>query len=300
MRNMKRCNLDEPDAESGAYLLRKSKILKTDGRCSVEERSFSGSFCGSNVSELGSEVDFSSEKLNCQKELKGSTRRSTAPLLTYSRNRYNKLLPGSNDTVARISDDAQAKGSSASTIEDANHTVDDKEPPGTGRGCMAQVNEENGRINCGMVRKRETSSRQEDDSHLRIENVEALTEVKGRCTAFNNVDFRRQINYRSSLICSVNSSSSIDSSGCVPSFIHKGTEPWRKGDVEKKKEIYRPEDFAVGDILWAKCGKKYPAWPAIVIDPWVNAPDLVLRCCVPGALCVMFFGYSKNGTQRVR
>ncbi|RDX76501.1 Histone-lysine N-methyltransferase ATX3, partial [Mucuna pruriens] len=68
---------------------------------------------------------------------------------------------------------------------------------------------------------------------------------------------------------------------------------------EKRKEVYKPEDFALGDIVWAKCGKRYPAWPAVVIDPVLEAPNSVLSCCVPGALCVMFFGYSKNGSQRV-
>ncbi|KAL3008864.1 hypothetical protein AAZX31_07G054300 [Glycine max] len=67
---------------------------------------------------------------------------------------------------------------------------------------------------------------------------------------------------------------------------------------EKRREVYKPEDFALGDIVWAKCGKRYPAWPAVVIDPVLEAPESVLSCCVPGALCVMFFGYSKNGTQR--
>ncbi|XP_057454792.1 histone-lysine N-methyltransferase ATX3-like [Lotus japonicus] len=69
-------------------------------------------------------------------------------------------------------------------------------------------------------------------------------------------------------------------------------------NVGKRKEIYKPEDFALGDVVWAKCGKRYPAWPAVVIDPILEAPESVLSCCVPDALCVMFFGYSKNGSQR--
>lgn len=67
----------------------------------------------------------------------------------------------------------------------------------------------------------------------------------------------------------------------------------------KKEDFYKPDDFVLGDTVWAKCGKKFPAWPAVVIDPMWQAPDTVLRACVPGTLCVMFFGYSKNGTQRV-
>ncbi|WOL08280.1 histone-lysine N-methyltransferase ATX4-like [Canna indica] len=65
--------------------------------------------------------------------------------------------------------------------------------------------------------------------------------------------------------------------------------------VERKDDCYRPEDFVLGDIIWAKCGKKNPAWPAMVIDPMQQAPENVLNSCVPGALCIMFFGYSRNG-----
>jgi hypothetical protein len=65
------------------------------------------------------------------------------------------------------------------------------------------------------------------------------------------------------------------------------------------KEIYKLEDFGLGDIVWAKCGKSSPAWPAVVINPILQAPESVLKRCVPGAICVMFFGYSKNGNHRV-
>ncbi|XP_047334692.1 histone-lysine N-methyltransferase ATX3 isoform X2 [Impatiens glandulifera] len=57
-------------------------------------------------------------------------------------------------------------------------------------------------------------------------------------------------------------------------------------------------DFLLGDIVWAKSGKKYPAWPAIVIDPISEAPDVVRRACVPNTVCVMYFGYSKNSKRR--
>ncbi|CAI9101136.1 OLC1v1038395C2 [Oldenlandia corymbosa var. corymbosa] len=67
---------------------------------------------------------------------------------------------------------------------------------------------------------------------------------------------------------------------------------------ERKEDFFQLGDFVLGDIVWAKCGKKFPAWPAVVIDPLWQAPEAVLRACVPGTLCVMFYGYSKNGTQR--
>ncbi|KAE9464708.1 hypothetical protein C3L33_03347, partial [Rhododendron williamsianum] len=58
------------------------------------------------------------------------------------------------------------------------------------------------------------------------------------------------------------------------------------------------DEFGCGDIVWAKSGKDYPAWPAIVLDPTTQAPHQVLSFRVAGAVCVMFFGYSGNGTQR--
>ncbi|KAK7258507.1 hypothetical protein RIF29_24086 [Crotalaria pallida] len=72
-----------------------------------------------------------------------------------------------------------------------------------------------------------------------------------------------------------------------------------KGSGKKRREdVCKLEDFTWGDIVWAKYGKRCPAWPAVVIDPIVHAPQPVFNCCVPGATCVMFFGYSKNGKQR--
>lgn len=66
---------------------------------------------------------------------------------------------------------------------------------------------------------------------------------------------------------------------------------------EKKPDFYEPGDFVRGDIVWAKCGKNFPAWPAIVIDPLFQAPEAVLRACIPGTLCVMFYGYSRSGLR---
>ena len=67
----------------------------------------------------------------------------------------------------------------------------------------------------------------------------------------------------------------------------------------QKEGFYWPEDFVLGDVVWARSGRKCPAWPALVIDPLLHAPEVVLNSCVPGALCVMFFGYSGAGHSRV-
>ncbi|TKY55983.1 Histone-lysine N-methyltransferase ATX4 [Spatholobus suberectus] len=67
---------------------------------------------------------------------------------------------------------------------------------------------------------------------------------------------------------------------------------------EKKEGLYGPEDFYAGDIVWAKARRKEPFWPAIVIDPMRQAPELVLKSCILDAACVMFLGYSGNENQR--
>ncbi|GMJ06454.1 Arabidopsis TRITHORAX 5, SET domain group 29 [Hibiscus trionum] len=67
---------------------------------------------------------------------------------------------------------------------------------------------------------------------------------------------------------------------------------------KRKDGLYGPEDFYAGDIVWARPGKREPFWPAIVIDPMTQAPELVLRSCIPEAACVMFFGHSGNENQR--
>ncbi|CAN1293211.1 Histone-lysine N-methyltransferase ATX3 [Linum perenne] len=81
-------------------------------------------------------------------------------------------------------------------------------------------------------------------------------------------------------------------------FERKVLQKFKTDKAGIRKDIYRPEEFSLGDVVWARSGKRFPWWPAVVIDPILQAPEAVLSCCVPGALCVMFYGYSKNGRQR--
>ncbi|GER26485.1 histone-lysine N-methyltransferase ATX3 [Striga asiatica] len=94
----------------------------------------------------------------------------------------------------------------------------------------------------------------------------------------------------------ISSSSMMDRVGKLNG--HAGLmSPVKKKVVEKKADFYEPNDFVTGDIVWAKCGKHFPAWPAVVIDPLWQAPEAVLRACVPGTLCVMFYGYCRSGQR---
>ncbi|KAG8390412.1 hypothetical protein BUALT_Bualt01G0080600 [Buddleja alternifolia] len=62
--------------------------------------------------------------------------------------------------------------------------------------------------------------------------------------------------------------------------------------------LYSSKDFVEGDVVWAISGKQCPAWPAIVLNQESQVPQQVSNFRVAGAVCVMFFGYSGNGTQR--
>ncbi|KAJ1376915.1 Zinc finger, PHD-type [Sesbania bispinosa] len=77
-----------------------------------------------------------------------------------------------------------------------------------------------------------------------------------------------------------------------------GNDRLLKENGEKKDGLYGPEDFYAGDIVWAKAGRKEPFWPAIVIDPTRQAPELVLRSFIADAACVMFLGYAGSENQR--
>ncbi|VFQ67549.1 unnamed protein product [Cuscuta campestris] len=67
---------------------------------------------------------------------------------------------------------------------------------------------------------------------------------------------------------------------------------------ERASHRFLPENFNSGDIVWAISGKHCPAWPAIVLDPKTQVPPQVSNFQVARTVCVMFFGYSGNGTQR--
>ncbi|KAL8111662.1 histone-lysine N-methyltransferase ATX5-like [Apium graveolens] len=64
--------------------------------------------------------------------------------------------------------------------------------------------------------------------------------------------------------------------------------------VKTKEDYYTSGDFFHGDLVWAKCFERSPAWPAIVIDPLREAPLGVRKACVPGRICVMFYGFNSK------
>ncbi|CAL9245534.1 unnamed protein product [Arabidopsis halleri] len=69
--------------------------------------------------------------------------------------------------------------------------------------------------------------------------------------------------------------------------------------IQGEMGMYKPEEFTVGDLLWAKCGKRFPAWPSVVIDPISQAPDEVFETLRPRRnLCHVFWvlqGWNSEG-----
>ncbi|KAF8379697.1 hypothetical protein HHK36_029141 [Tetracentron sinense] len=124
-------------------------------------------------------------------------------------------------------------------------------------------------------------------------------------SGFKNFDIRRHSSSLSTVTSIHEPLMEVEKSLPIPeveefprSFDLTGIDKSSKENAEKKKGFYRPGDFVLGDLVWAKSGKRYPAWPAIVIDPLLQAPETVLSSCVAGAICVMFFGFSGNGKRR--
>ncbi|KAL3819936.1 hypothetical protein ACJIZ3_005841 [Penstemon smallii] len=83
-----------------------------------------------------------------------------------------------------------------------------------------------------------------------------------------------------------------------PSSLHEEEELEEFMELNGINKLYSSEDFGEGDIVWAVSGRRCPAWPAIVLNQESQVPQQVLNFRVLGGVCVMFFGYSGNGTQR--
>ncbi|KAF5451749.1 hypothetical protein F2P56_026826 [Juglans regia] len=290
MPNLKRCKLEDSDWEgdddddrscSVNSKKRKPNGYHSVGSGEVEDCSNgSGYSCWSESegSYMSGESESNSKQLNRKGEVQQCSERFRPPLLKSSRGRVQMLPSKLYDSVV----DVWKTGESKFNNKDSSLQGDKMELKDT-----------------KFVRKSEEDKSKFKNLKL-YPNVEKEEEEKVGYVAYKNFYRRKHLNSSSSTAKSfgLNSPALIRSDSYKPRFSFTGIERLAKGNAGKRKEVYKPEDFALGDIVWAKCGRRYPTWPAVVIDPISQAPETVLSCCVPGAICVMFFGYSKNGTQR--
>ncbi|XP_030457193.2 histone-lysine N-methyltransferase ATX3 isoform X2 [Syzygium oleosum] len=263
MPNLKRCKSQGPPGGEVNW----KRMKQGNGYGSSGTSGGLGSCCSSEESSRRPRPAIGAELSSMEsKESNGSADKFRPPLLKYSRGRTRSALR------------SRFNGSVDGNIQNSK---------GTESVFASQVNLEKSRINREILEYNELGNAEENGADDSCGNLQEVRVSDGAEVA-DGGNSSKHLSSRGSVVCNVNSSPSIDSEKYVPSCALVAT----------RRQSYRPEDFSLGDIVWVKCGKKYPAWPAIVIDPLLHAPDSVLKCCVAGAVCVMFFGYSKNGKQR--
>ncbi|KAL6322145.1 hypothetical protein AAG906_005085 [Vitis piasezkii] len=281
MPQIKRCKLEQPGDDVASLI--KPKKRRIDG---MEDSIVAGSLC-TEISYCASEVESNSKGKRKGRNPKAEG--SRPPLLPSSRGRHRALPSRFNDSIidSWTKEDSKADDME-SNLDDFEVVVYEKERIGTGR-------QKTGALRLEKQHKEETFRLPGSNLYGLCEKAE---EGEAGYVGFRESESKKYSCSHSSLSSLHDGLNPLVEASDYPGFNSKGREKAGKDKTEKRKDFYRPEEFVLGDIVWAKSGKRYPAWPAIVIDPVFEAPEAVLSSCVADAICVMFFGYSKNGKQR--
>ncbi|KAF5732124.1 histone-lysine N-methyltransferase ATX3 isoform X1 [Tripterygium wilfordii] len=292
MPNPKRSKVEEPCYEEVEYeygLIPKNRktipYSSFDKRGGFEDTSSGSGSWSSDGSLCAGEVESNLALLKNR-----SFEKSRPPLLKSSRGRVQMLPSRLSDSVMDVLNNRDDKPEELDTNFGNVGTIEYRKKFGTRRCRYSEL---------GFV---ENDSRYESSKRYPCREKDKDKEVG--CVGLNNFDRRnynrKQLVSHGSLMSlgDVNSAALTENKEYISGYGYNGLRKLREERSVKKKDVYRPEDFALGDLVWAKCGKRFPTWPAVVIDPILEAPESVLSCCLPGALCVMFFGFSKNGKQR--
>ncbi|XP_054779953.1 histone-lysine N-methyltransferase ATX3-like [Prosopis cineraria] len=291
MPNLKRCQLENLDPEDSARAANPKK-RRADGFLSpampAEDDYLSGGsgFRCSKESHCGGDLQSDTTTSNAKTGLKPGSKMVRPPLLQSSRGRHQMLPSRFRDLVLGTwkNKRIQVENTCSSFKEDIMSGEDESKFSGM------EFAKQGYSVNCNLKNSMCCSYTEMEKD--RVSGVLNSNDSDAADT--------EHANSLSTVRAAVNKScsSSVKVQSDASGLNSEGVDPKANGKAEKRVDIYRLDDFACGDIVWAKCGKRYPAWPAIVIDPILQAPKSVLNCCVPGAICVMFFGYSKNGKQR--
>lgn len=251
------------------------------------EKAFATSWC-MELSFSGSELDAKEDGRDSAagpRSTRAAEDSSRPPLVRTSRGRVQVLPSRFNDSVI----DNWRKDAKSSTPQD--YSLDEDYVVASSR--KEKSSQKSAKTICNGVKSRKI------DENLSFEDP--------RCSTLFLEDDREEYRRRNFEWTKYYSSSksSLTSSHehyneCTNEFAEVPIGDMREENGDAREEgLYGPEDFYAGDIVWAKSGKSEPFWPAIVIDPMTQAPDLVLRACIADAACVMFFGYSGSEDQRV-
>lgn len=293
MPQIKRCKLEQPIDDDASSI--KHKRRRIDGNLSTgtpanvkEDSIVAGSSC-TEISYCVSEVESNSKRQKKGRNLKAEG--SRPPLLPSSRGRHRALPSRFNDSVidSWTKDDSKA--------DDMETNLEDFEAVGYEKKRIGAGTLKTGPSRLEKQLKEEMFKLPSSSFHEVC--VKAEEEEQAGYAGFREFESKKNSSSHSSLSSLHDELNPPVETNDYRGFNPKGREKAWKERTEKRKDYYRPEEFVLGDIVWAKSGKRYPAWPAIVIDPMFEAPEAVLSSCVADAICVMFFGYSKNGKQRV-
>ncbi|KAL2536338.1 Histone-lysine N-methyltransferase ATX4 [Forsythia ovata] len=302
MPNLKRCKAEKEEVIPGENVgvsrstVNSKKAKTTDGFFNVPVNQFEG--CNINFqNNLPTGASFYTGEVNSIPQTKTQTQIGVInkpPLLKSSRGRTQALPSKFKDSVLH-----SWKKDKSDNDDYGSSTLDtDNVGSGFHRKKLKRQKFYNDEIY--LVKKQQN----EDQHGFRLHNTSLLPHSNTEYGYRDCSDSKMYSSSRSS-VTSVNEGRSsvspvVESGGYsgreVNGFVGVQKRVKEKATV-KKADFYQPEDFVLGDIVWAKCGKNFPAWPAIVIDPLWQAPESVLRACVPGTLCVMFYGYSKSGQR---
>ncbi|KAG6592922.1 Histone-lysine N-methyltransferase ATX3, partial [Cucurbita argyrosperma subsp. sororia] len=281
--NLKRCKLEVPDSSDYMYSV-SSKKRRTDGYNSYRlQREVEDSGSGSWYSDgfyWGDEFERNSKKLNGRRVLNRSVEKLRPPLLKSSRGRVQMLPSRFSDSVLHVWKNEEPK------VDFTDSSLEENDEEEELDGALAEPRTRSKGLALSKQRRWKDTYRlknSEWDSSDRSEE-----EKEDAFMGFSSLNDTRYFSSKTGL--------PLEEEEKPTSLTYMAAKT--NTNSERRKDIYKPEEFALGDLVWAKCGKRYPAWPAVVIDPLLQAPEAVLKSCVPGSICVMFFGYSKNGTQR--
>lgn len=299
MPNLKRCKAEKKEVISGenegesCSTVNSKKAKTTNGLFTVPVNQFEGSSINF-PNNLPTRASFYTGEVNSIPHTKIQTQMGVnkPPLLKSSRGRLQVLPSKFNDSVLhswkREKSENDDFGSSTSETDNVGSGIHSKKKLKHHKFYNDEIY---------LVKKQQV----EDQHGYQLHNTSLLPHSNTEYGYRDSSGSKMYSNSRSSLV-SVNEGHS----GVLP-VVESGRHSRREvngfvgvqkmvkeKETVKKADFYQPEDFVLGDIVWAKCGKNFPAWPAIVIDPLREAPESVLRACVPGTLCVMFYGYSKS------
>lgn len=248
MPQIKRCKLEQPGDDVASLIKPKKRRIDGNGPAdtpgNVEEDSIvAGSLC-TEISYCASEVESNSKGKRKGRNPKAGG--SRPPLLPSSRGRHRALPSRFNDSIidSWTKEDSKADDME-SNLDDFEVVVYEKERIGTGR-------QKTGALRLEKQHK-------EGTFRLPSSNLYGLCEKAEEGEA-GYVGFRESESKKYS--CSHSSLSSLHDdlnppveASDYPGFNSKGREKAGKDKTEKRKDFYRPEEFVLGDIVWAKSGK---------------------------------------------